>query len=112
MQAILIGSSTRRYRSRGADERSVIRPFLAAAFGQSIGVERTTGNYKELLADPTIEAVHVCTPNALHYPVSKEALEAGKAVLCEKPLAMSAAEAQDMVNLAEKTGLEVVPLLP
>jgi predicted dehydrogenase len=77
----------------------------AAAFGQSIGVERTTGDYKEILADPTIEAVHVCTPNALHYPLSKAALEAGKAVLCEKPLAMSAAEAQDMVNLAERTGL-------
>jgi predicted dehydrogenase len=77
----------------------------AVAFGQSIGVERTSGDYKEILADPTIEAVHVCTPNALHYPLSKAALEAGKAVLCEKPLAMSAAEAQDMVNLAERTGL-------
>jgi predicted dehydrogenase len=77
----------------------------AAAFAQSIGVERSSGDYKEILADPTIEAVHVCTPNALHYPLSKAALEAGKAVLCEKPLAMSAAEAQDMVNLAERTGL-------
>jgi predicted dehydrogenase len=80
-------------------------PAEAVAFGQSIGVERTSGDYKEILADPTIEAVHVCTPNALHYPLSKAALEAGKAVLCEKPLAMSAAEAQDMVNLAERTGL-------
>ena len=77
----------------------------AAGFGESIGVERTSADYKEILADPTIEAVHVCTPNALHYPLSKAALEAGKAVLCEKPLAMSAAEAQDMVNLAERTGL-------
>lgn len=77
----------------------------AAAFGQSIGVDRTTGDYKELLADSAIEAVHVCTPNALHYPVSKAALEAGKAVLCEKPLSMSASEAEDMVKLAESTGL-------
>src|SRR5215210_4805407 len=77
----------------------------AASFGTSIGVDRTTGDYKELLADSTIEAVHVCTPNALHYPVSKAALEAGKAVLCEKPLSMSVSEAQDMVNLAEKKGL-------
>src|SRR3954452_12358275 len=68
----------------------------AAAFGESIGVERTTDSYMELLADPSIEAVHVCTPNALHFPVSKAALQAGKAVLCEKPLSMSVAEAQEM----------------
>jgi predicted dehydrogenase len=77
----------------------------AANFGQSIGVERTTGDYKEILADREIEAVHVCTPNALHYPISKAALEAGKAVLCEKPLSMSVAEAEDMVKLAESKNL-------
>jgi predicted dehydrogenase len=77
----------------------------AAAFGQSIGVERTTSDYKEILADREIEAVHVCTPNALHYPISKAALEAGKAVLCEKPLSMSVAEAEDMVKLAESKNL-------
>ena len=77
----------------------------AAAFGQSMGIERTTGNYKELLADPTIQAVHVLTPNALHYPVSMDALNAGKAVLCEKPLAVSAKEASNMLKLAEKKNL-------
>src|SRR3954451_5743413 len=73
----------------------------AAKFGQSVGVERTTGDYRTLLSDPEIDAVHICTPNALHYPMSKDAIQAGKAVLCEKPLSMSVAEAQDMVNLAE-----------
>ena len=63
------------------------------------------GDYRELLADPAIEAVHVCTPNALHFPVSKAALEAGKAVLCEKPLSMSVAEAQEMVDLAAAKNL-------
>ena len=77
----------------------------AAAFGQSMGIERTTGNYKELLADPAIQAVHVLTPNALHYPVSMDALNAGKAVLCEKPLAVSAKEASNMLKLAEKKNL-------
>ncbi len=72
----------------------------AENFGRAMGVERTTADYKELLADPEIEAVHVCTPNALHAPVSKEAMEAGKAVLCEKPLALSAAEAREMVEMA------------
>jgi predicted dehydrogenase len=77
----------------------------ASAFGKAIGVDRTTHQYETLLADPEIDAVHVCTPNALHYPVSKAALEAGKAVLCEKPLSMSAAEAEEMVKLAEAKGL-------
>jgi len=77
----------------------------AAAFGQSMGIERTTGDYKELLADPAIQAVHVLTPNALHYPVSMDALHAGKAVLCEKPLAVSAKEASNMLKLAEKKNL-------
>src|SRR5436305_9591668 len=73
----------------------------ARRFGESIGVDKTYGDYKALIADPEIEAVHVCTPNSLHYPVSKAAMEAGKAVLCEKPLSLSAAEAQDMVNIAK-----------
>ena len=77
----------------------------ASRFGKSIGVDRTTGDYKTILADPEIEAVHVCTPNALHYPVSKAALEAGKAVLCEKPLSMSVSEAEEMVKLAESKKL-------
>lgn len=77
----------------------------AAGFGKAIGVERTTGDYHSLLADPEIEAVHVCTPNALHYPVSEAAMKAGKAVLCEKPLSLSVAEAQKMVDLAAKTKL-------
>lgn len=77
----------------------------AAAFGDSIGVSRTYGNYKSLLDDSEIEAVHVCTPNALHFPVAKEALQAGKAVLCEKPLTLSVAEAKELVKLAEAKGL-------
>ncbi len=77
----------------------------AAAFGEAIGVERTTGDYKELLNDREIEAVHICTPNAQHYPMSKAFFEAGKAVLCEKPLSMTAAEAEDMVKLAESRKL-------
>jgi predicted dehydrogenase len=77
----------------------------AAAFGQSMGIERTTGDYKELLADPSIQAVHVLTPNNLHYPVSMDALNAGKAVLCEKPLSVSAKEAANMLKLAEKKNL-------
>jgi predicted dehydrogenase len=77
----------------------------AREFGESIGVERTTGNYRTLIEDPTIDAVHVLTPNALHHPMCRAALLAGKHVLCEKPFTVSVAEASDLVELAAKARL-------
>ena len=77
----------------------------AKSFGKAMGIERTTADYMELINDPEIEAVHVCTPNALHAPCSKAAIEAGKHVLCEKPMAMSAAEAREMLDLARAKGV-------
>ena len=77
----------------------------AKKFGAEVGVERTTADYHTLLQDPEIEAVHVCTPNALHFPMAKAAMEAGKHVLCEKPLAISVAEALELVDLAKKKNL-------
>ncbi len=77
----------------------------AQAFADSLCIERATGDYRELLADPEIQAVHVCTPNALHYPMAKAALEAGKHVLCEKPLAVTSAEGEDLVRIAAEKGL-------
>ena len=77
----------------------------ARAFGESLGVDRTTGDYRTLLSDPAIQAVHILTPNALHYPMCKASLEAGKHVLCEKPFTLSSAEARELVGLAAKTGL-------
>jgi len=74
----------------------------AREFGQSIGVERTTGDYRTLLNDPEIDAVHVLTPNALHYPMCKAAIAAGKHVLCEKPFTMTSAEAKELVDLAAR----------
>ncbi|MGP0070403.1 MAG: Gfo/Idh/MocA family protein [Bryobacteraceae bacterium] len=80
-------------------------PERARAFGNSIGVNRTTGNYQELLEDSSIDAVHVLTPNVLHYPICRAALEHGKHVLCEKPFTMSLDQARELVDLAGKTGL-------
>jgi predicted dehydrogenase len=77
----------------------------AREFGNSIGVSRTTGNYQELLEDSTIHAVHVLTPNALHYPICRAALKAGKHVLCEKPFTVSLEQARELVDLAAETGL-------
>src|SRR5437764_13514999 len=65
---------------------------LAAEFG----VERTDPDYRRILEDAAVDAVHVCTPNALHFPIAKDALAAGKHVICEKPLATSMEEAQQL----------------
>lgn len=64
------------------------------------GADRWTVNYKDIIADKEIDAVHICTPNATHFPMAMDAMKAGKAVLCEKPLTMDASEAKQMVNFA------------
>jgi len=74
----------------------------ARGFGKAIGVERTTADYRDLLRDPEIEAVHICTPNNLHARMAKAAIASGKNVLCEKPLAVSAAEARGMLAAAKQ----------
>ncbi|MCU0247886.1 MAG: Gfo/Idh/MocA family oxidoreductase, partial [Bryobacter sp.] len=77
----------------------------AKKFAEAMGIPRHTGDWMSLVTDPEIQAVHVCTPNALHFPMSKAFLEAGKAVLCEKPLSLTAAEAKELVDLAAAKGL-------
>lgn len=77
----------------------------AQSFAAGVGAARATGDYRTLLADPRIDAIHVLTPNALHYPVCRAVLESGKHVLCEKPFTVSAAEARELVVLAKRTGL-------
>ena len=61
-------------------------------------------DYRELLAQPDIDAVHICVPHYLHAPISIDALRAGKHVLCEKPMGMSLSEAQAMVQAAKESG--------
>jgi predicted dehydrogenase len=61
-------------------------------------------DYRELLADPTIDVVHVLTPNRSHSEITVAALEAGKHVMCEKPMAINSAEAQKMLDAAARTG--------
>ncbi len=70
-----------------------------------LSIDNYYGDYRKLLADSAIQSVHICTPNNLHYQMAKEALEAGKHVVCEKPLAITVAEAEELVELAEKEGL-------
>ncbi|MCL2243294.1 MAG: Gfo/Idh/MocA family oxidoreductase [Treponema sp.] len=61
-------------------------------------------DYRELLKDNSIDVVHVCTPNRSHSPITVDALEAGKHVMCEKPMAASYEEAKKMTDAAKKTG--------
>jgi UDP-N-acetylglucosamine 3-dehydrogenase len=71
------------------------------------GAEAYT-NYKEMLSNHQVEAVSVCTPNYLHAPISIAALNAGKHVLCEKPMATSTEEAENMIAAAEKNGRKLM----
>lgn len=68
---------------------------------------KTYTDYRELCADPEIEAVHVCTPNGLHHEMTMCALEHGKHVFCEKPLATTTEDAFEMVETAKKKGLKL-----
>jgi predicted dehydrogenase len=77
----------------------------AQRFAEASYIDWATSDVDAILADKSIDGVHICTPNALHFPIAMKALKAGKHVLCEKPLALSAGEAKKMVELAEKKGL-------
>jgi predicted dehydrogenase len=78
---------------------------LAREKADSLHVEKAYGNYEALLDDPAIDVVHNATPNYLHYPVNAAAIAKGKHVVCDKPLAMTAAEAKKLVDLANKAGV-------
>ncbi len=74
---------------------------MAAEFG----IVRVEADYRRILDDRTIDAVHICTPNVHHAAMVKDALKAGKHVLCEKPLATSSTAARELAALARETGL-------
>jgi predicted dehydrogenase len=70
----------------------------ARAWADEFGIKKAYGSYETLLADPEIDAVYIPLPNELHRPWVEKAADAGKHVLCEKPLALNAAEAEAMVE--------------
>jgi D-xylose 1-dehydrogenase (NADP+, D-xylono-1,5-lactone-forming) len=84
----------------------------AGHFAAQTGIPRHLGSYDALLADPDIDAIYNPLPNGLHAEWSIRALEAGKHVLCEKPLAVTATEARAMFDTARRRGLHVVEGYP
>jgi predicted dehydrogenase len=77
----------------------------AKAFADKWGYESVETDWKKLLARKDIDAVDICTPNNLHKEIAIAAAQAGKAILCEKPLAMNAAEGEEMCRAVEKAGV-------
>ena len=71
---------------------------------RELGIAKAYGSYEELLADPDIEAIYNPLPNELHVPWTERALAAGKHVLCEKPIALNAPEAECLIAAREKSG--------
>jgi len=78
------------------------------AMGRRYPGTQTTTDYKSLMADPELDAVAIATPVWTHFNFAKDALEAGKHVLVEKPLTASVAEAEQLIELAERSGLTLM----
>src|SRR5882757_8957835 len=80
-------------------------PELAKSKADKLNIPKSYGTVKEFLADKEIEVVHNCTPNHLHFAISKQILAAGKHIISEKPLAMTTVESKQLVKIAAKAGV-------
>ena len=89
--------------------KTVADPFLTeetADWAKSMGVEKTTKDYKEIIEDPEIDAVLICSSTDTHSPISIEAIKAGKHVFCEKPIDHDVDKIMEVINALEGTGLK------
>ena len=74
---------------------------------RTLGIPKASGSYEELLADPEIDAIYNPLPNHLHVPWSIRTAQAGKHVLCEKPLALNAGEVRSLIEVRDRTGVKI-----
>ena len=72
---------------------------------RELKIEHAYSSLDELVRDPNVSAIHICTPNYVHFEQSKAALEAGKHVMCEKPLAMDTRQSHSLIELSRKLNL-------
>ena len=79
----------------------------AEAAARDLGIPQAYGTYEDLLADPDIDAIYNPLPNHLHVPWSIRAAEAGKHVLCEKPISLNTAECRDLIAARDRTGVKI-----
>jgi predicted dehydrogenase len=91
----------------GVNVRGVLgsSPARGLERAEALGVARAYPSLEDLLADESVDVVHVTSPNHLHVPQARQILEAGRHVVCEKPLARTAAESSELVAVAERSGL-------
>src|SRR5690348_3454135 len=82
-------------------------PHKAKDAAAKLDIQKAYGSYEEALADPEIEAIYNPLPNHLHVPWSIRAAEAGKHVLCEKPIGMSVAECRTLIAARDRTGVKI-----
>jgi len=82
-------------------------PAKAEEAARALNIPKAYGSYEELLADPEIDAIYNPLPNHLHVPWSIRAAEAGKHVLCEKPLGMNAAEVRELIAVRDRSGVTI-----
>jgi len=80
-------------------------PERARPKAEALRIPRVYADWRELVDDPAVNVVHITTPNYLHYSMAKAAIEAGKHVVCEKPLAMNSQESAELLELAEEAGI-------
>ena len=79
----------------------------AQAAAKTLGIRTAYGSYDDLLADPDIDAVYIPLPNHLHVPLTIDAAERGKHVLCEKPIALSSADVRRLIEVRDRTGVQI-----
>jgi predicted dehydrogenase len=82
-------------------------PAKAKEAAAGLGIPKAYGSYEELIADPEIDAIYNPLPNHLHLPWTVRAAEAGKHVLCEKPIGLNAAEARQLIGIRNSTGKQI-----
>ncbi|MEM0969084.1 MAG: Gfo/Idh/MocA family oxidoreductase, partial [Verrucomicrobiota bacterium] len=76
----------------------------AERFAQEFGFQKAFGSYEELFADPAVQVVYLVVPHVFHRELAEQALRAGKAVLCEKPLTLSSADTEALIGVAQEEG--------